>query len=537
KEYKLNPYLFTLYFVYIIFFLSFSALDTNNVTVKKQVFELLSALCVYNADGYNRALDALEHYKALKAERYRFRVVVEELRTSNTAEYSTALVAFINCIIISTPQLKDRIRIRNEFIGLKVLDVIGRLRQDAVNDSDLAVQLDVFDEQRDTDEAQISGPDGVDLSSHVDVFYAILRQVVETPQEIPFLSVLQHLLRIDPKEPVSDVIWDTAEKLLHRATLLEDAKDSARLLRAPSHKSLTKLKVGGDASRCLCSCHRDDPKSRKHSLNLNLQSGNQSMSSLTSPVGEPVPPPPPPMPGGAPPPPPPPLPPGSGPPPPPPPPGSGPPPPPPPPGLGPPGPPPPPPPGGGAPPPPPPGGPPPPPGFLNQRKPAPPEEKIRLPQMETPKPRSKMKTFNWNKIPNNKVLGKNNIWSLLARQHKDSPTETIDWEEMEGLFCQQNTSTPTSSNKNSKDQKDEVEKKKKEPTELQRRDHGDDPEWGTQRHWRREAERSPEDTSRIRRNGDVAKFRRRSLEVGQCGEVSAYAHGCATVSLVFFLKD
>lgn len=43
-----------------------SALDTANVTVKKQVFELLSALCVYNADGYQRTLDALEHFKVLK---------------------------------------------------------------------------------------------------------------------------------------------------------------------------------------------------------------------------------------------------------------------------------------------------------------------------------------------------------------------------------------------------------------------------------------------------------------------------------------
>ncbi|XP_066985024.1 uncharacterized protein [Macrobrachium rosenbergii] len=439
-----------------------AALDTNNITIKKQVFELLSALCVYNADGHNRALDALEHYKVLKAERYRLRVVVEELKSSTTAEYSTALVAFINCIIISTPLLKDRIRIRNEFIGLKVLDVISRLRQDAVNDSDLAVQLDVFDEQRDTDEAQISGPDGVDLSSPMDVFFAILRQVAGTPQEIPFLSILQHLLRIDPKDPVSDVMWDAAEKLLHRATLLEDAKDSARLLRAPSHKSLTKLKVG-DASRCLCSCHRDDPKSRKHSLNLNLNSG-LSVSTLTSPVGEPAPPPPPPLPGGcAPPPPPPPLPPGGGPPPPPPPPG-GPPPPPPPPGLGPGGPPPPPPPGG-CPPPPPLGGPPPPPG-LPLRNRAAPQDKVRLPQMETPKPRSKMKTFNWNKIPDNKVLGKNNIWSLLARQHKDSPSKTLDWDEMEGLFCQQTTSAPASPNKASKDHKEEVEKKKKEPTEI-----------------------------------------------------------------------
>ncbi|GLH12266.1 Uncharacterized protein GBIM_17010, partial [Gryllus bimaculatus] len=35
------------------------ALDTPNVTVKKQVLELLSALCVYNAEGHARALDAL----------------------------------------------------------------------------------------------------------------------------------------------------------------------------------------------------------------------------------------------------------------------------------------------------------------------------------------------------------------------------------------------------------------------------------------------------------------------------------------------
>lgn len=40
-----------------------TALDTNNVTVKKQVFELLSALCAYSADGYARALETLDHYK------------------------------------------------------------------------------------------------------------------------------------------------------------------------------------------------------------------------------------------------------------------------------------------------------------------------------------------------------------------------------------------------------------------------------------------------------------------------------------------
>lgn len=42
-----------------------AALDTNNVAVKKQVFELLSALCVYNDEGYARALNTLDHYKVI----------------------------------------------------------------------------------------------------------------------------------------------------------------------------------------------------------------------------------------------------------------------------------------------------------------------------------------------------------------------------------------------------------------------------------------------------------------------------------------
>lgn len=40
-----------------------TALDTANTTVKKQVFELLSALCAYSTEGYDRALETLEHYK------------------------------------------------------------------------------------------------------------------------------------------------------------------------------------------------------------------------------------------------------------------------------------------------------------------------------------------------------------------------------------------------------------------------------------------------------------------------------------------
>ena len=102
----------------------------------------------------------------------------------------------------------------------------------------------------------------------------IVLQVLDTPQEVPFLSILQHLLRIDPKEPIrywyennyiiiminivlssiwtlkrnwffccSDMIWDTAERLVNRSTLIENSEDAKKIMRAPSkHKSLHRLK-------------------------------------------------------------------------------------------------------------------------------------------------------------------------------------------------------------------------------------------------------------------------------------------------------
>lgn len=203
-------------------------------------------------------------------------------------------------------------------------------------------------------------------------FHSICAQVAETPQEIPFLSILQHLLRIDPKEAISDIIWDTAETLVHRATLLESRQDATRILRSPSVQS-----------RLCCHNHRSVPDavcgSRKQSLSIPNSSGTPHSPPATG-----VPPPPPPLVNlgqfESPPPPP---------------------------------------------PPPPPshsiasatefypdhimGAPPVPPPLIAQPEqtrtaPEPTDlPNLRLPQQETPTPKTKMKTINWNKIPNNKV--------------------------------------------------------------------------------------------------------------------------------------
>lgn len=52
-------------------------MDTSNIMVKKQLFDLLAALSVFSADGHRLALDALEHYKVTD-ERDQFKIISDQ---------------------------------------------------------------------------------------------------------------------------------------------------------------------------------------------------------------------------------------------------------------------------------------------------------------------------------------------------------------------------------------------------------------------------------------------------------------------------
>nr|XP_019602814.1 PREDICTED: inverted formin-2-like [Rhinolophus sinicus] len=104
------------------------ALDTSNVMVKKQVFELLAALCIYSPEGHALALDALDHYKTVHSQQYRFSVIMNELSNSDNVPYVVTLLSVINAIILGPEDLRARTQLRGEFIGLQLLDVLTRLR-------------------------------------------------------------------------------------------------------------------------------------------------------------------------------------------------------------------------------------------------------------------------------------------------------------------------------------------------------------------------------------------------------------------------
>ncbi|CAB4005147.1 Inverted formin-2 [Paramuricea clavata] len=215
------------------------ALDTDNVMLKKQVFELLSALCVYSEMGYKMAVDALSHYKSAKGQRYRFSVIVNELKNAESASYKATCLAFINSIIIASEQFDERVRIRNEFIGLQLLDILNEIRH--TDDNELRIQLDVFEDERLKDEDDYTTPEGIDLNSHVDIFHALLKQISNKPYATNFLHILQSLLALTEEDNLVDVIWETIEKFVKRCSNMKRQEQGGFLLN--SELELLKSKI------------------------------------------------------------------------------------------------------------------------------------------------------------------------------------------------------------------------------------------------------------------------------------------------------
>ncbi|KAM4662587.1 inverted formin-2 isoform 2-T2 [Discoglossus pictus] len=197
------------------------ALDTSNVMVKKQVFELIAALCIYSPEGHVLALDALEHYKTVKSQQYRFSVIVSELSSTDNVPYMVTILSVINAVILGTEELRLRIQLRNEFIGLQVLDLLTKLRD--LEDEDLLIQTFVFEESKtedDEDLLKIYG--GIDMNNHQEVFSTLFNKVSCSPISGQLLSILQGLLHLDVSLPSSTLLWEALEILVNKAILLAD---------------------------------------------------------------------------------------------------------------------------------------------------------------------------------------------------------------------------------------------------------------------------------------------------------------------------
>uniref|UniRef100_A0A673WW10 Inverted formin 2 n=1 Tax=Salmo trutta TaxID=8032 RepID=A0A673WW10_SALTR len=199
------------------------ALDTSNTMVKMQVFELLAALALFNPQGHHLAMDALEHYKvSVNMQQYRFSVIMNELHATDNVPYMVVLMSVVNVIIFGVEDLRKRDKLRKEFIGLQLLQLLSKLRE--TEDVDLNIQCEAFEDTMAEDEEEMERVyGGIDMSSHQEVFTTLFTKLSSSPASVQLLSILQALLLVGPEQ---STVWLALEALADRATLLAQDRES-----------------------------------------------------------------------------------------------------------------------------------------------------------------------------------------------------------------------------------------------------------------------------------------------------------------------
>ncbi|MCJ8737055.1 hypothetical protein PDJAM_G00019390 [Pangasius djambal] len=250
-------------------------------------------------------------------QQYRFSVIMNELQNTDNVHYMVTLLSFINALIFSTEDLRQRDKMRKEFVGLQLLDLLPKLREQ--EDEDLIIQCEAFEEAMAEDEEELLRLyGGIDMSNHQEVFITLFNKVSSSPASLQLLSILQTLLLLGPER--AD-IWQALEALTNRAVLLaqNSQMDSCETI-------MQRLVFSKESSTG--SHHVDAPPQKKadKAIQTELNEGEKeslrsmSMTNQAAPLSStekpcttlpppPPPPPPPPVPSlAAPPPPPPPLP-------------------------------------------------------------------------------------------------------------------------------------------------------------------------------------------------------------------------------------
>ncbi|XP_063146469.1 inverted formin-2 isoform X1 [Candoia aspera] len=269
------------------------ALDTSNIMVKKQVFELLAALCIYSLEGHALALDALDHYKTVKNQQYRFSIIMNELSVTDNVPYMITLLSAINAVILGTEELRGRMQLRNEFIGLQLLDILTKLRD--IEDEDLLIQCETFEEAKtEDDEELLRICDGIDMNNHQEVFSSLFNKVSSFPVSIQLLSILQSLLHLEPSHRSSLLLWESLEILVSRAILLaNDIQDNSveevmeRLLSVKKHprerdsdsqRAANKLNESTQTSEDLGQCPKATQSSSPRTCSSNTSLDTEPLS-------------------------------------------------------------------------------------------------------------------------------------------------------------------------------------------------------------------------------------------------------------------
>ncbi|XP_041070612.1 disheveled-associated activator of morphogenesis 1 isoform X3 [Carcharodon carcharias] len=207
------------------------SLTTENIKTKVAVLEILGAVCLVPG-GHKKVLEAMLHYQKYASERTRFQTLVNDL-DRNTGRYKdevnlkTAVMSFINAVLSQgsgEESLDFRVHLRYEFLMLGIQPVIDKLREH--ENATLDRHLDFFEMLRNEDEMELAKRFEmvhIDTKSATQLFELVKKKISYTDAYPHFMSILHHCLQMPYKRSGNTVqYWLLLDRILQQIVLQND---------------------------------------------------------------------------------------------------------------------------------------------------------------------------------------------------------------------------------------------------------------------------------------------------------------------------
>uniref|UniRef100_A0A8D2D897 Protein diaphanous homolog 1 n=1 Tax=Sciurus vulgaris TaxID=55149 RepID=A0A8D2D897_SCIVU len=189
--------------------------------------KLLSALCILPQpeDMNERVLEAMTE-RAEMDEVERFQPLLDGLKSGTSIALKVGCLQLINALITPAEELDFRVHIRSELMRLGLHQVLQELRE--IENDDMRVQLNVFDEQGEEDSYDLKGRlDDIrmEMDDFNEVFQILLNTVKDSKAEPHFLSILQHLLLVRNDYEARPQYYKLIEECISQIVLHKNGAD------------------------------------------------------------------------------------------------------------------------------------------------------------------------------------------------------------------------------------------------------------------------------------------------------------------------
>ncbi|XP_044292470.1 disheveled-associated activator of morphogenesis 1 isoform X2 [Varanus komodoensis] len=207
------------------------SLSTENIKTKVAVLEIMGAVCLVPG-GHKKVLEAMVHYQKYASERTRFQTLINDLdrstgRYRDEVSLKTAIMSFINAVLsqgAGVESLDFRLHLRYEFLMLGIQPVIDKLREH--ENSTLDRHLDFFEMLRNEDELEFAKRFElvhIDTKSATQMFELTRKRLTHTEAYPHFMSVLHHCLQMPYKRNGNTVqYWLLLDRIIQQIVIQND---------------------------------------------------------------------------------------------------------------------------------------------------------------------------------------------------------------------------------------------------------------------------------------------------------------------------